>query len=265
MVTLLSTHAERVTRFAAKRRAILRLLRDEIYTTREVVQVLLGIAPTPAKLTLAAMVRDGLLRMDRVECPNGWRPFLWGITAEGQAMAFDPECEKPNDRVFEPGRVGLSVVNHTIAIQLARIHAERAGWTEWHAGDRLAKWEKDQGRPDAIALTDTGKRVAVELELTIKTTKRYESILFDRLRQIKCGHFEQVIWIAEYDDRAARLAAIVKGISQFTREHAGQRQLVRIDPTIHHPRLAFTSLTAWADPTVPKGWSHGHSERPSTP
>ena len=88
---------QRKERTAAKRMAILRLLREEIYTTREVVQELLGVAATPAKLTLAAMVRDGLLRMEQVDCPNGWRPFLWGITPEGQAMAFDPATEHPGE------------------------------------------------------------------------------------------------------------------------------------------------------------------------
>jgi hypothetical protein len=244
MTTKLLPPAERKVRTAEKRRAILRLLRDEIYTTREVVQELLGVAPTPAKMTLAAMARDGLLRMEKVECPNGWKPFLWGITADGQAMAFDPG-ESPSERVFEPGRVGLTVVRHTITIQLARIRAERAGWTNWQAGDRLAKWEKDQGRPDAIATTPTGERIAVEVELTMKTTKRYEGVLWDRLRQIRAGTFDKVCWITTDKDRAGRLETIIKSIDEFTREHAGQKQQVRIDRERHHPRLAFVELAAW--------------------
>jgi hypothetical protein len=237
--------AERKARTNAKRTAILRHLRNEIYTTREAVQELLGVAPTPAKMTLAAMARDGLLTMAQVECPNGWRPYLWGITPQGQAMAFDPATEQPAERVFEPGRVGLTVVRHTITIQLCRIKAERAGWTNWQAGDRLAKWEKGQGRPDAIATSPSGERLALEIEHTLKTKKRMETVLWDRLRQIKVGNFERVCWLTDDEVRALRLETIVKSIDDFTREHAGQKQQIRIDPAIHHPRLLFKSLAQW--------------------
>lgn len=239
--------SERKERTAAKRQAILRLLRDEIYTTREVVQELLGVAPTPAKMTLAAMARDGLLRMEQVDCPSGWRPFLWGITAEGQAMAFDPATEQPGERVFEPGRVGLTVVRHTITIQRCRIRAERCGWTNWQAGDRLGHWGKDQGRPDAIATAPNGERLAIEVEHTLKTTKRYEAVLWDRLRQVKAGNFERICWLTDDADRAQRLEAIIKNITEFTREHAGQKHHVRIDPAVHHPRLIFKPLADWPD------------------
>lgn len=236
---------ERKARTAAKRGAVLRLLRDEIYTTREVVQELLGVAATPAKMTLAAMARDGLLRLERVECPNGWMPYLWGITAEGQAMAFDPITEQPAKHVFEPGRVGLTVVRHTITIQLCRVRAERAGWIHWQAGDRMDKWAKDQGRPDAIATSPSGERWAIEVEHTFKTKKRYEAVLWDRLRQIRGGNFDSVCWLTDDEDRALRLEAIIKSIDVFTREHGGQLQQIRIDPEIHHPRLLFRSLTHW--------------------
>lgn len=238
--------AERKARTAQKRQAVLRFLRDEIYTTREVVQELLNVAPTPAKMTLAAMCRDGLLRMEKVECPNGWKPYLYGITPEGQALAFDPKTEAPSDKHFEPGRVGLTVLRHTISLQRMHMKAQRAGWPEWVAGDRLGVWEKDQGRPDAIAKDPTGTRWAIEVEHTIKTTKRYEAVLWDRLRQIKAGNFDRVLWILDDDDRAERLEVIIKSINEFTREHAGQRQTVRIDPATHHPKFVFTTLDKFA-------------------
>ena len=236
---------ERKERTAAKRKAILRLLRDEIYTTREVIQELLALAPTPAKMTLSAMARDGLLRMEQVQCSNGWRPYLWGITSEGQGAAFDVATEQPSDRIFEPGRVGLTVLRHTIAIQLCHIRAERSGWTHWQAGDKLGVWEKGEGRPDAIATTPDNERIALEVELTLKTTKRYESVLWDRLRQLKSGNFERICWVTDGVDRARRLESIIKNITGFTREHAGQRHHVMIDPAVHHPRMIFISLAEW--------------------
>ena len=244
--------AERKARTAEKRRAILRLLRDEIYTTREVVQELLGVEATPAKMTLAAMARDDLVKHQQVDCPNGWRPHLWGITADGQALAFDPG-ETPNERTFEPGRVGLTVVKHTITIQLARLRAERAGWTDWQAGDRLGKWAADQGRPDAIATDPSGERWAVEVELTMKTTKRYESVIFDRLRQIKAGNFQKVVWLSPDQDRSKRLETIIKGIDKFTREVNGKKQEIHIDPETHHSKLGFVELDQWPKISHPEG------------
>lgn len=241
---LLLPPAERKQRTEAKRRALLRFLRDEIYTTREAAQELLGLSSAPAKSTLAAMARDGLLHMQQVECPNGWRPFLHGITADGQALAFD-EGEAVNSKTFEPGRVGLTVLKHTITLQLARIRAERAGWRDWQAGDRLAKWAAEQGRPDAIATDPSGERWAVEVELTMKTTKRYESVLFDRLRQIRAGNFDRVVWISPDADRSRRLESIIKSIREFTREVSGTKQHIRIDPETHHPKLVFVSLDEW--------------------
>lgn len=237
--------AERTARVVQKRQLILSFLREEIYTTREVVQELLGVTPSPAKATLAAMARDGLLRCEQVECPNGWRPWLWGITAEGQAMAFDPGTQAHVDKVFEPGRIGLTVLNHTIHLQLARIRAQRHGWTDWISGDRMGKWQAGEGRPDAIAVSPSGERLAVEMELTMKTTKLYQSVLFSRLRDIKAGKFDRCVWISPDADRCKRLRSIILGIDQFSREFAGRKQTIIIDPSTHHPKLAFVSFDDW--------------------
>lgn len=248
MKTKLLPPAQRQERIEAKRRLLLRWLREELYITREVAQELLGLAPSPTKKTLSNMRRDGLLRMEQVVTPSGWRPTLYGITAHGQGMAFDPG-EAPNDRTFEPGRVGLTVLNHTINLQLARLRAERAGWRDWQLGDRAGKWAADQGRPDAIATDPQGTAWAIEVELTMKTTKRYESVIFDRLRQIRAGTYQRVVWISPDQAQSDRLESIVKSIREFTREVNGTKQQVLIEPETHHPKLAFVSLDQW--PTIP--------------
>lgn len=248
MKTKLRSAAQRQERIEAKRRLILRWLREEIYTTREVAQTLLGLTPSPTKITLANMRRDGLLHMEQVICPSGWKPVLYGITAHGQGMAFDPG-ELPSDRTFEPGRVGLTVLQHTITLQLARLRAERAGWRDWQVCDRLGKWVADQGRPDAIATDPQGTVWAIELELTMKTTKRYESVIFERLRQIRAGMYARVVWLSPTQAQSDRLGSIIKGIREFTREVNGSKQHVLIDPETHHPKLAFVSLDQW--PNIP--------------
>lgn len=241
---LLKTHAERTARMEAKRFQILRFLREEIYTTREVVQVLLGVAPTPAKQTLAAMARDGLIRLAEVQTADASKFHIWGITAEGQAMAFNLETEQPNEKYFEPGRVGLTVLRHTLFIQLARLAAEKKGFTNWQNGDRLAMWEKDQGRPDAILTSPSGELIAVEMELTLKTTKRYEDVLFDRLRQIKAGAFSRICWVCETAEKAKRLQAIINKIDSFAREYKGRKVDLKISDE-HRTKFIFSTMAEW--------------------
>jgi hypothetical protein len=161
------------------------------------------------------MERDGLLRRETVEA-NNRRWTLWGITSHGQAMAFDPaNNEQPESKYFEAGRVGLSVLVHTLELQRLSIMADRAGWTDWRLGDRLGKWQAGQSRPDALVTSPVNIVFALECERTIKTVKRYEAILVDRLQAIKRGDFAHCVWLCPTRDQAERLRAIISSITEL--------------------------------------------------
>ena len=196
--TLLRNHAQRLARRDAKRHAVLRFLREEIYSTAQMLQQLLGArALQGVHRTLQGMERDGLLTSEIVTTPAGRQVQLWGITPHGQGLATDFDAgETLPDRAYERGRVGLTVLQHTLDIQSMRIKCERTGWTDWQAGDRLTKWTAGQGRPDALATDPNGFRWAVEIERSIKTRKRYESILADRLKAIHQGRFDRCAWLS---------------------------------------------------------------------
>lgn len=234
---------ERAERQAEKRRLLLRFLRDELYTTADIVALLLSLKQRQAAyVTLASMERDGLLRREQVQTPDGWRVTLFGITAHGQAFAFDHAAgEAPVDRCFESGRVGLTVLRHTLDLQRLQIACATAGWSDWVAGDRVAEWAKGQGRPDAIVTSPAGLRCAIECERTIKTTKRYQSILADRLQAARRGDFDKIVWVCPTAEQAGRLATIVRSIRYVP--IAGQQ--VAIDPARHHQALIFTNYGEW--------------------
>lgn len=205
--------AERAARVAQKRATLLRFLRDELYTTATVVGQLLGLNSRQAvHATLTAMERDELVRRETATTPAGRRVTLWGITSHGQAYAFDPASEVPQERYFEPGRVGLTVLQHTLDLQTLRLQAESAGWTGWTLGDRMGKWAKNQSRPDAIVTDPQGISWGIECERTIKTRKRYEAILKDRLLAIKQGAVNKIVWLCPTEGQANRLRAIIKSI-----------------------------------------------------
>ena len=54
----------------------------------------------------------------------------------------------PGESAARGGRVGLTVLTHTLDLQRLGLAAAHAGWTDWQLGDRLDKWQAGQSRPD---------------------------------------------------------------------------------------------------------------------
>lgn len=236
-MALIIDPAIRQKRVHEKQTALLRFLRAELYTTAAIAAYVLGLDSRQAvHKTLTKMERDCLLCRATVTAPSGKKTTLWGITAHGQGLAFLPdEGEQIESRTFEPGRVGLTVLEHTLDTQRLRLVAERAGWIDWTNADRMGKWQADQKRPDALATLPDGRRAAIECERTIKTLKRYESILASYLQALKRGEIQLVIWTSPTPELATRLRVILTSIQ--TVSVAGQR--IRVDPQRHHTNLRF--------------------------
>jgi hypothetical protein len=241
MTGLLLTKTERDARRNGKRSRLLRFLRQELWSTAEILGSVMEIRARQAiHRSLAGFEADGLIRRHGIEQLGG-QLTLWGITAHGQGMAFDPENEQPVSAYFEPSKVSPSHVAHALALQRLRIAAEAEGWSEWTNGDRLGPLAGGAKRPDALAKMPSGQRVAIEIERHIKTKKRYEAILASCLQAIRRGEFAAVVWVCPTPDLARRLSAIVLGIQAVP--IGGQR--VPVDPERHHPRLVFASAKDW--------------------
>lgn len=243
------TPAERAQRAADKRHALLRFLRDEVYTTAPIAARLLDLSERQTARTLHGMARDELLTSKQISTDSGWSPVLWGITPHGQGMACEPG-EFPAERVFEPARVSLSTLKHALGLQRLRAQAQAAGWTDWQSGDRLASFDAES-RPDAIATDQQGTVWCVEYERTMKRRSRYERILFTRLRAIREGKYSLIVWVCDDAHVASLLRGMLTSLREFDVKHAGQKQRVTIDPARHHPLLSFTSIDQF--PTTTKG------------
>lgn len=233
--------AQRMQRVEQKQNIILRFLRDEIYTTQKIAQMLLGLSEIQTKRTLVAMERAELITHKQVQTQSGWSPALWGITPHGQGMAC-LDHELPVDRYFQPARVGLSILQHTIGVQRLRVQAEKAGWTGWVNGDRAADFDAES-RPDAIATDPGGIVWCVEYERTMKVRSKYEGILFTRLRAIKSGKYSRVIWVSDTPQASRLVRQAVLGLREFEIKRAGVKQKIEIDPARHHPLLSFTDMS----------------------
>jgi hypothetical protein len=241
---LLATPAARRARSEQKRSAVLRFLRQEIWSSQVVLCALMGLeSRTSAHKALTRMEADELLRRHTVTALGGGHLTLWGITAHGQAMAFDPATEAPLAAYFEPSKVAEPTIKHGLDLQWIRVYGERAGWHSWINGDRLPNLLKGGKRPDAIAVSPTGQKTAFEIERTIKTTKRYEQILASYLMALKAEQIHQVLWLSPTADVATRLQKIIFDIQTVTI----QKQRFTVDPQRHHSRLMFRSYSEWEE------------------
>lgn len=231
----------RKKRQAEKQYLVLRFLRQHLWSTQLILQAILKLQSRQAThKSLCQMEQAGLVK-SHIFSALGGKLTLWGITAHGQAVAFNPEHEELFSRYFEPSRISEQIIRHQLDLQMLRIKSEALGWANWLDGDRLGNLENDSKRPDAIVLNKSGLKVAIECERTFKTTKRYEQILLSYLRLLKKGIIHEVVWVSPSDDFSYRLKVLITSIKKL--KFAGQ--IIQIDPNKHHANLYFCSYEKW--------------------
>jgi hypothetical protein len=141
-------------------------------------ELLMGCGPRTVQRTVARLHAAGLVQTRRllVGEPAWVLPTGAGMAACGSGFG-----------VWRP-RIGL--LAHAAAVNDVRLHIQgRAPETEWIPERVLAK-ERGAGEhlPDGVAITE-GRRVAIEVELTVKSRSRVTAIL-DEL----AGRFDAVLY-----------------------------------------------------------------------
>ena len=134
--------------------------------------VLIGCGPRTVQRTVARLRAAGMVETFRLlaDQPAWVRPTARGLRA----------CNSPFG-VWQPR---LSLISHVAAVNNVRLHVQardpRAQWLP----ERLLAKQRTSSRdhlPDAVVLTDQ-RRVAIEVELTIKSRRRIEGILHQLAR-----------------------------------------------------------------------------------
>jgi len=180
-----------------KRRAILAFLASgERCTSVKVVQMILGNCDRQAaSRSLHALKRDGFVVPDKI---NLLLPTLWGITAEGLALAG------VEGQPFRAGRLKPSHIPHRLDLQCSRLRAEAQGWSSWVPTSRLmapvkggATKKRKEKIPDSLVKSPPprGIVVAVEMEITIKSKSRYQDILGRHVQMFEEGKYELVHYL----------------------------------------------------------------------
>jgi Replication-relaxation len=136
------------------------------------IEVLLGCGPRTVQRALARLRDAGLIDTRRllVGDPAWVIPTAAGLRAAGHS--------------FAPWRPRVGLLAHVAAVNDVRLHVQaRSPQSEWIPERILARQRRaGEHLPDALVLVD-GHRVAIEVELTIKSQRRLTSILDELTRR----------------------------------------------------------------------------------
>ena len=232
---LINSYQQRCVRAQTKREVVLRFLRDETWSNLTNLAGVLGLSEPATFKTLQQLERDGFLLKFKV---SALRLSLWGVTPQGLAFAWTENETMQIRPYFEPSKLSVMTIAHYLDVQRARFIAERAGWTNWIPGNRLPKNIKK--RPDAIATNTEGQIVAIELERSIKTLKRYEAIFAIYLQMMKRDEYAKVHYVcpdANFAPRLQRMFELIKAVPV-----AGERVPITEK---HRARFPVYALDNW--------------------
>jgi hypothetical protein len=235
---------ERYRRAAEKRERILAWLSDEGWSSVPVLADALGLTVEPTRRALRSLMRDGLVRRQELSRPQTRPLVVYTLTPHGSLMASDPGDSEVLPEHYTP-RLSVVSFEHGLGVQQARIQAERAGWTEW-CGTRRAKaraerygWPKV---PDAIGRDPEGQVVAIEVERTAKTPRRYREIVAMYLQMTAGPELDRVQYLCPDPRLVPRLRGLWERIDYVVID--GKRWPVKDE---HRERFSFAGLENWPE------------------
>jgi hypothetical protein len=172
------------------------------------------------------------------------------ITAQC-ALAGQP-CFTPqgaflaDGRHFEPKRISAITIRHDLAVQKAKLEAMAMGWSGFLAERTLRQMAVKERTtwlqvPDAFAVSPKGRKVALEVERTVKTPKRYTAIFDSYCQMLADKTIQEVIYICTEDikDRLERLFLKIETMTVDGKRHAFSESF--------RARFHFVTCEKWGD------------------
>lgn len=207
------------TRIEEKQNIVLEFLSHEVFSTSEILGQLLNLGRTSTYKTLKAMEKKDMVRLYDIEYELAQRgkQTIWGLTPKGALLATDLNDFQVD--FYEAGRIATSTMAHSIAIQRVKVTGLRKGWTDWLSSRKLRQIAtKDKTKwlqiPDALAISPQAKRIAFEIEKTIKTPKRYQVILSNYAKMFLDKTVDEVFYICP-ENIAKRLERLFSNIDKI--------------------------------------------------
>jgi len=237
--TLIHDPRERAVRRQAKQERVLRWLRGNTWSSADILREVARLGSRQAAhAMLKALAREGFIRAAVIAGEYGPTLQVWGITAHGAAMSAAPG-EPIETRLFEPSKVNPATLAHTLDVQRLQLHADHAGWRWRPIAGEFARSEAKYA--DAIAIRPDGKTVAIEVERTVKTAKRYAEILVAHLAARKQGKWEWVYYLSPQEAVRDRVQRVFGEIRRAT----WRGQAIEITDAHRAPFKFFTYDEDW--------------------
>jgi hypothetical protein len=217
MSNLINSKTEQGRSKALKEALILSFLLEEGYSTAKILAPLLKMTPNGVQRILRKMEAKELIQTHTVKFElSSWNLKIWGLTPTGMLLAT-PEDEK--FKFFEVSRVKPITMAHSLALQRVKVFAISQGWDEWKSSSKMLQ-SANLSRstwlqvPDAVAMSPKGRKIAIELERTVKTPKRYVEILANYAEMLSSGIIAEVIYICP-ENIAKRLERLFHRIEKI--------------------------------------------------
>lgn len=198
MSNLISSKAERDRITAEKQSKILLFLSEERFSTSTVLAVLLNMTPNGVQRILRKLEKNELIKAHTVDFElSAWNLKIWGLTPTGTLLATDLDEDL---KFFEVSRLKPITIAHSLALQRVKVVALGCEWEQWESSSRMLKKANESRStwiqvPDAVARSPKGRKVAIELERTAKTPKRYIEILANYAEMISMGVIDEVVYV----------------------------------------------------------------------
>lgn len=212
-------------RIAQKRDTLLKFLASEGFSSLPIIAEVLQLGKPAGCKTLGQLARAGLVANQDVPAGAGVLK-IYHLTPHGRAMAFDPRDTAQEFKDIEINRIAPSSIGHALDCQRLRLALKAQGWTQWQSDRELHVLNNLAKIPDAIANLPTGERAAIEVERTIKTKKRYQSILSEYVQMINAHQVQQVHYFSPIEGVAERVERIFKSVDYIL---IGTRR-IQVDP-----------------------------------
>jgi len=208
---LIFNYSDRQKRIEEKKQALLSWLADFTWTTPELAGQVMGLTTRAGiNKTLKRLQAEHLIKEAFITLADNRDLRVIGITPNG-LLWCDNHPTAIDKTSFDPNRIAQSTIIHRLDVQRCRIKLGNHG-TKWISENSYPK--NIAYRPDAI-FEAGGRVIALELERTAKTKKRYQQIITQHLRQINNGSYQVVHYVSTVQGFATRLERLFSSITKL--------------------------------------------------
>jgi hypothetical protein len=207
---------------------LLEFLYAEKYSKATILQEVIGLQTRSAICRiLRRMERQDLVR--RHQYVNSI--VLWGITPNGIHDAIGKDEKITDWTYFEPSKINLNTLEHQFDVQ--KIHAlcirQNIGFIP---GRTLGSRVFNDKVPDGIIIAGNN-RIAVEVERSIKSKRRYDGIIYNYLKAIKAGKYTKVLYVAPTPEKCQRIKKVFYDMGKITMKINGVNKLLKLSAEKH--------------------------------